>query len=166
MADFRVENRKAVDYIALPVYTSMADLPARVSVAFSELDAYLVQMGIESTGGSLIRYRSVSFDAPFTVEVAYPVASQPRVRDRYVADRLESGTYAVAEQRAPYSTIGELTGELLEWGKKGGLDFAVEQGASAGAESWQCWYENYVDDPVEGRLGLEGTVQVCILLRD
>lgn len=165
MAEFRVERREAVDYIALPVHTTMADLPARVSVAFNELDAYLEQRGAETTGAGLIRYRAVSFDAPFTVEVAQAVTWQPRVRDRYLVDTLPAGTYAVAEQRGPYIWIGGLTQELMTWGETAGLDFALEHGADGRPDVWESWYERYVDDPVEGRLGLEGTVQVCLLLR-
>ncbi|MFN3866304.1 MAG: hypothetical protein ACK4MD_06275 [Demequina sp.] len=166
MADFRVERRKAVDYIALPVHTVMGELPARVGPAFAELDAYLEQRGAEVTGAGVIRYRSVSLDSPFTVEVAHAVMNVPRVRDRYAVGRFEAGLYAVAEQRGPYAWIGGLTRELMEWGDSRGLDYAITPGGGAGPDRWDCWYENSPEPPVEGPLGLEGRVEVCLLLRN
>ncbi|MDN4480301.1 GyrI-like domain-containing protein [Demequina muriae] len=166
MAEFRVEWRKAVDYIALPVHTTMAELPARVGPAIDELEAYLDQRGAEPIGAGLFRYRSVSAEAPFTVEVGQAVANVPRVRDRYVVGRLDEGRYAVATQRGPYAWIGGLTQELMEWGDVQGLDFAVTPGEGTRPDEWACWYEDYANDTVEGPVGLEGTVDVCLRLRE
>lgn len=165
MAEFGVERREAVDYIALPVHTTLAGLSARVGEAFAELDVYLDQRGAEITGAGLIRYRSVTVDAPFTVEVAHAVTNVPRVRDRYRIGRLEAGLYAVAEQRGPYAWIGGLTQELMQWGDAQGLDFAMTLGHGERPDEWECWYERYPESPVEGPQGLEGMVQVCVLLR-
>ncbi|MFW7415527.1 hypothetical protein [Demequina sp. SO4-18] len=165
MAEFRVERREAVDYIALPVRTTMEDLAARVGEAFGELDVYLEQRGAETIGAGAIRYRSVTVEAPFTVEVAHAVANVPRVRDPYLVGRLDAGMYAVAEQRGPYSWIGGLTQELMSWGDAQGLDYAVALGDGTRPDVWDCWFEYYPDSPSEGPQGLEGGVQVCVLLR-
>ncbi|MFW2512440.1 hypothetical protein ACNI3K_01530 [Demequina sp. SO4-13] len=165
MAGFRVEHREAVAYIAVPVHTTMAAFPARVGEAFAELDAYLAQRGAETIGAGAIRYRSVALDATFTVEVAHAVVGVPKVRDRNLAGRFEAGTYAVAEQHGPYAWIGGLTRDLMDWGDSQGLDFAMTPGDERRPDVWDCWYEYYPGFPVEGPRGLEGNVQVCVLLR-
>lgn len=165
MAEFKVERREAVDYIALPVHTTLADLPARVGEAFGELDVYLEQRGAEIVGAGAVRFRSITPDAPFTVEVAHAVSNVPRVRDRYVVGSFPGGLYAVAEQYGPYAWIGGLTEELMKWGDAQGLDYAMTLGDGTRPDVWDCWYEYYPDLPSEGPEGLEGSVEVCVLLR-
>lgn len=165
MAEFTVARRPAVDYIALPVLTTMAELPARVGAAIEELEAYLEQRGAEPIGAGVFRYRSVSADEPFTVEVGQAVANVPRVRDGYLVGQLDAGMYAVAKQHGPYAWIGGLTEELMQWGDAQGLEFALTLGDESRPDVWDCWYEDYADDTAEGPLGLEGTVEVCLLLR-
>ncbi|GIG53920.1 hypothetical protein [Demequina activiva] len=167
MAQLTIGRRDAVDYVALPVATTMDAIPDAVGAGFAQLDAYVEQRGIDVTGASLIRYREVSFEDPFVVEVALVLAATPavpQVREPFLLDTLPGGHFAIAEQRGPYAWIGGLTRELMDWGQARGLDYALERG-DAGSDAWQCWYELYPEPAVDGAQGLEGPVEVGLLLR-
>lgn len=167
MAQFSVGRREPLAYVGLPVATTMDAIPEAVGAGFAQLDAYAEQRGMDLTGVSFIRYRDVSFDDPFAVEVALELADtpqQPVVREPFVLDTLPGGHFAIAQQRGPYAWIGGLTRELMDWGRVRGLDYAVTPGVD-GPDSWECWYELYPEPPVEGAQGLEGPVEVCLLLR-
>ena len=167
MAQLIIARREPLAYVALPVATTMDTIPEAVGAGFAQLDSYAEQRGIDLTGASLIRYREVSYEDPFAVEVALVLADtpqQPRVREPFVLDTLPGGHFAIAWQRGPYAWIGGLTRELMDWGRARGLDYTVVASAD-GTDVWDCWYELYPEPPVEGSHGLEGAVEVCLLLR-
>ncbi|WP_084104653.1 hypothetical protein [Demequina sp. NBRC 110056] len=166
MAEFRIARRAPVAYVGLPVETTLETLPADVGAGFEELDRYVEMRGIDLAGPSLLRYRDFSYEGTFTVEVGLALSGRgdrPRVRDPFVLDELAKGHFAVAEQRGPYAWIGGLTRELMTWGESRGMDYAVS--GADGVDTWECWYEWYPEPPVESASGLEGPVEVCLLLR-
>ena len=166
MAELRVESRDGAVYVGLEVRTTMPDIPAKVGPAFDEVAAYLSHRGEVGVGAEVIRYRRVALDAPFAIDVGLTVDVAPAGRDRYVVRELTAGRYAVAEQRGPYSTIGALTKELMDWCDAEGHEVAMTLGEDGAPDEFACWYELYPSAPVEGPLGMEGPVQVCLLLRD
>ena len=51
----------------------------------------------------------------------------------------------------------------MTWGDARGIDYAFT--SAKAHDVWDCWYELYPEQPVEGAQGLEGPVEVCLLLR-
>jgi hypothetical protein len=148
-------------YCALPVTVTMESIPARVAGALDDVERYLSSRGIEITGPSLIRYRFVSEVVPFSIEVGWLIDAEIWIDAPFMADVLPEGAYAMLTHEGPYSQLGVDTGTLLAWGEREGVNFDVKR-ADAG-DVWTCWYEVYVDDPVDGPEGLGGPVEICLL---
>jgi len=167
VAEFRIARRQAVTYVGMRVETTMETLADDVAQGFAELDRYVQQRGIDTTSACLIRYRDVSYEARFAVEVGVEWLGRgdvPRVRAPFIVDDLPAGHFAVASQRGPYAWIGGLTRELMEWGDVRGMDYALERG-DGGPDRWDCWYEWYPERASGGPQGTEGPVEVSLLLR-
>lgn len=160
----RVERRAATTYCAVPIEVTMASIGERVPEAIDDLERYMASRGIEAVGPSLIRYRSVSDEHPFTIEVGWVTREDVWIDAPFVADALPQGDYAVSVHHGPYADLSAATARLLEWGAGAGLDFAAGR-VGTGADAWECWYEFYVSDPVVGPHGPEGAVEICLLLR-
>lgn len=166
MAEFRIVLREQVAYVGLPVQAVATAVPEAVGDAFEQLDSYAAQRDLDLAAGSLVRYRDFSSDAPFTLEVGLILSGRgdpPRVRSPFVLAMLPAGRFAVASQHGPYATIGGLTHELMGWGDRQGLDFALT--SAGGIDRWEGWYEWYPAPPAAGPQGLEGPVEVCLLLQ-
>jgi AraC family transcriptional regulator len=156
----RVESRSAVTYCALPVEVTMRTLAAALSPAFEELERYMASRGIQPSGPSLVRYRTVSERAPFVVEVGWVVEESPWIDMPFVADTLPEGRYAVAEHHGPFAQVSAITGELLEWGRSEEMVFDVIH--TVEGSDWASWYELYSGDAVYGPHGPAGAVEVCL----
>ncbi|MEX0914148.1 MAG: GyrI-like domain-containing protein [Demequina sp.] len=156
----RVESRPALTYCALPVEVTMSTLTSAMGPAIDELERYMDSRGIQPSGPSLLRYRTVSERAPFIVEVGWVMEETPWIDVPFVADTLPAGRYAVAVHEGPYSQLSATTGELLDWGRAEHMIFDVIH-TSEGSE-WASWYELYTGVPAYGPDGPAGTVEVCV----
>lgn len=164
MTGMRLEHRPGIAYCALPVDVTMATLAAVVPDAMDDLERYMASRGIQPTGPSLIRYRTVSEHHPFTIEVGWAVEHGPWIDAPFIADTLPAGRYAAASHVGPYSELHAVTSALLEWGTDEGAIFDVIRADNG--DHWLSWYELYADDPVEGPDGPEGAVEVCLRVLD
>src|SRR5690606_29036752 len=100
----------------------------------------------------------------FVIEVGWSIAENTWVDLPFVADVLPAGRYAVASYSGPYSRLEDVTTELLMWADLEGLTF--DTGAVTGVETWASRMEVYLDDPRMGPEGLEGSAQVCMMVRE
>lgn len=163
MTTMRLEQRPAMAYCALPVDVTMATIAAVVPDAVDDLERYMASRGIQPTGGTLMRYRTVSEEHPFTVEVAWVVEHGPWIEAPFVADAVPAGRYAVAIHDGTYGDLSAVTSELLDWGVQEGVVFDVIR---ADGEHWSSWYELYTTEPVDGPRGPQGRVEVCLRVLD
>ena len=163
MSDISFERRGALTYAAVVVEVTMDTLAEAIPVAHEEIERYLGSRGIEPAGPSIIRYRSISFDAPFTIECGWVIEEGQWIESPYIADLLDEGTYVVARHDGPYSGVGHTTEEAMTWGEANDARFNVLVGEAG--DEWACWYEYYPTEPAMGPEGLQGRVDVCLLTR-
>ncbi len=164
MTEFASEKRPAVTYSAVAVAVTMVSMGAAIADAFAQLETYLGSRGINPTGPPLVRYRAISFDSPFTIEVGWETAEGVVVEAPYVADVLPAGTYVVAHFNGPYSAAGEATQAAIEWAAREGI--ALDVFHLADSSDWSCWYESYPREPTWGPSGPQGPVDICLLALD
>ena len=160
----RVEHRAAVVYCALPVSVRMDTIGADVPGAYDELETYMSSRGIQPAGPALLRYRTISETAPFVIDVGWVTEEAVWIDSPYVADVLPEGDYVVLTYEGPYADLSAATGRALDWATAQNLKFDA-QTQSAG-DDWASWYELYETDPVDGPRGPEGTVTICLKVRE
>lgn len=161
MASPSLERREALTYCAIPVDVTMGTLAAIVPGAIDQLEQYLGSRGIEPAGPSLIRYRTVSEQAPFTVEVGWVTEPGIWIDAPFVADVLPAGRYATLRHDGPYAELHEATARLHAWADQIAEPYDVTAGPAG--ELWECWYELYLDDPHVGPQGPQGAVEIGVL---
>lgn len=164
-------NLPALTYVAARLEVTMDSIGERVGETLDELERYMASRGIEPAGPSLIRYRAVSVDAPFVIEVGWVTEEGIWIDAPYAADVLPQGRYVTATHVGPYSGLSASTGETLDWADAEGVRFDVASARSSGDgpvtgdayEAWGCWYELYVTDSVASPAGPAGTVEIRLL---
>lgn len=159
MTDISLERRGALTYAAVVVEVTMGGLAEAIPRAHEDIERYLGSRGIEPAGPSIIRYRTISFDGPFTIEVGWVIEEGQWIEAPYIADLLDEGTYVVARHDGPYSGVGHSTEDAMTWADAHDVRFNVLD------DEWACWYEYYPTEPSMGAEGLQGRVDVCLLTR-
>ncbi|WP_062071093.1 GyrI-like domain-containing protein [Demequina sediminicola] len=169
MAEFHVEQRQPLPVVTATVMVTLANIGERVGPVFDDLERSLHEAGLDDVLPGLLRYHAVERDSEFRVDVAHVVPDGFVAPAPYASEVLPGGLFAVATQSGPYEWITGLTRELMEWGRQQGLDYAMlpsADGEPPGAgETWECWYEAYLEPPSYGEHGPEGPVQIALKLR-
>lgn len=161
MSEPEVVRRAALTYCALPVRVTMDSLASEVPAAVEELERYMASRGIQPSGTSLIRYRTVSSAEPFVIDVGWVTEEDIWIDAPFVADVCPAGTYVELAHQGPFAELTAATARALHWGASHDVQFDTQPD-----DAWACWYELYESDPIDGPTGPEGVVRICLKLRD
>ncbi len=160
MVEGGIELREALRYCALPTSVPVENLATGIREAYQAVDLYLGDLDLDDRGPSIIRYRRVSEAGPLHLEVGWVMPDFADASPPFVVNDLPAGTYAVRCHNGPYSRIGAVTRELIEWGDAHDVPWDVQWEEES--SRWGCWYELYLSEPSFGPEGPTGCVEVCL----
>ena len=129
-----VEQRAAQPYVGIPESITMSTFD-KVVQRLDQLAIWMAAQGVEPSG------------PPFMVEAGVPVGEPVAGDGDVVAGMLPAGRYAtVTHTGHPDELIG-VTGDLLAWAERAGLDF--DRWDDPRGDAWACRVESYLTDPDE-----------------
>lgn len=141
-----VEQRAAQPYVGIPESITMSTFD-RVVQRLDQLAIWMAAHGVEPSGPAFVRYRVIDMDRELLVEAGVPVAGPAAGDGDVVAGVLPAGNYAtVTHTGHPDELIG-VTGDLLAWAERAGLDF--DRWDDPRGDAWACRVESYLTDPDE-----------------
>ncbi len=141
-----VEQRAAQPYVGIPESITMSTFD-KVVQRLDQLAIWMAAQGVEPSGPPFIRYRVIDMDRELLVEAGVPVGEPVAGDGDVVAGMLPAGRYAtVTHTGHPDELIG-VTGDLLAWAERAGLDF--DRWDDPRGDAWACRVESYLTDPDE-----------------
>ena len=155
------EHRAARHYVAESLEVTIPRLTEVVGEVMGRVAGQLGAHGVPGHGG-VIRYRGMSPDGTFAVDIGHLVAADDAAGTGLELHEIPAGDYAVVRHDGPYSDISDLSRGLMDSFTAEGAR-PVRAGEGTGVP-YACWYELYLDMPRMGPRGPEGAVEIAVLL--
>jgi effector-binding domain-containing protein len=140
----QIEYRTAQPYVALPVTTTMHELPGEVDRGFPELFRWLGSRGVTPTGAPFIRYLQLDMPNEMKIELAAPVAADPPPDGNVRIGVLPAGRYVTLMHVGPYDGLIDANGALQRWANEQGIAWRM-----VNSSTWAGRVERYLTDPSE-----------------
>ena len=141
----RLENRPAVPYLGIPVFTSMAEEAQVIDAHLAELQRWMHAKAIAPTGPPFVRYRQIDMPDRMEIEVCLPVDEAPPGDGRVRGNELPEGRYAVLVHEGPLDGLVQANEELQRWARQEGIEFQTHQRGEA--TDWTSRTETILNEP-------------------
>ncbi|HEY3607005.1 MAG TPA: GyrI-like domain-containing protein [Pseudonocardiaceae bacterium] len=135
----------ALHYAAIAASVTMGTLGTVVPPLNVEVFGWLAARGIVPAGPPFWRYTVIDMARNLEVAAGCPVAEPVPGDGRVVAGELPAGRYVTLRHVGHPSTLGAVTGGLLDWAAAKGLKWDMVD--SAAGERWGARLEIYLTDP-------------------
>jgi GyrI-like small molecule binding domain len=146
-----IQRRAAQPYVGIRANVSTeAEFRKAVDRAFPDLFGWLRDHRIEPTGPPFIRYLEVDGGGqPLRFELGAPTPASVPGDDVVRSDELPAGRYGTLLHVGPYTSsevpdLGSAHDELLEWGRRQGIEWAGSK--TADGTAFEACIERYLTD--------------------
>jgi effector-binding domain-containing protein len=140
--EHRQEQRYAAIRMAVPL-----PFGSYLAPAWKEVDHWLNEKGVESTGPAMIRYLTTDMSRKLDIDVGFTIEPDITGDGKVITDLLPDGEYATLLYTGPYKGKGvyKATVALLDWAKENQIEWDVS--LKNDAEWWNGRAEFYLTDP-------------------
>jgi effector-binding domain-containing protein len=123
--DIRVKEVSAQPVLGIRATTPMSQIGELIGRAFGEMFGYLGEVEVMPAGPPVAIYHtSESMEEDMDVEICVPVAGTVVARGRMNFGEIPAGTVACTLHVGPYSEIGAVYRDLVEWIEQHGHETA------------------------------------------
>ncbi len=160
----RLEHRPAQRYAA--IRTSLPiPFGSYLGPLWKEVDDWLQQKGITSTGPALIRYLTTDMSKELDMDIGFAVEGTFPGDERVITDVLPEGEYATLLYTGPYKGKGiyKATVALLDWAKANQVTWNTTR--KDGTEWWNGRVEFYLSDPAREKDTKKYRTELAFLVR-
>ncbi len=147
MSRYRIVQRDATPYAAIPVTTTMADLGRDAPPLNGEVFDWIAARPVSPAGPPFWRYDVIDMAGALQLQVGVAITAATEGDDRVVVGALPAGSYLQTTHRGHPDTLAQATADLLAHAAAQGLTFDVAPGPSG--ERWAARLEFYLTDPDE-----------------
>lgn len=143
----RIEERAGQPYRGITRHITMSTFDV-VADRFPEIFGWLADRGVEPAGAPFFRYHAIDMENELEVEAGVPVppnSAVPASDEDVTAGTLPAGRYVVTEYTGHPDGLQRVTGELLAWAGRQGLEFDEHDGRWAGRVEF--YFTNPAEEP-------------------
>lgn len=141
-----VQERDAQPYVAVKGLVTMQTIP-EIADRLGEVFGWLAGQGVEPAGPPFLKYNVIDMERELEIEAGVPVATEVSGDGPVFSGVLPAGRYATVVHRGHFDQLVRVTGALLDWAAKQGLEWDVRD--TDRGQQWGCRLEVYHTDPSE-----------------